>query len=549
VAARQVFTGQYFMVGYGDLFGPFRDRAHARKEVDESERASVEGNKDCTPNTDLRGRSLIAQRVYREHCGIFTQRCHMLDAPAKSASLNGTDHRTNHKQFFGIRAESFIALVLFSAFALLFFSPSFTNYFVADDFYFLGRIDFHTAGSYLTESWGYGNEYRPAVAYSYALDSAGSGKNPVGYHLTNTVLHTVNALLIGTMVVLIGGSLPVAILASIIFLLNPIAHESVIWISGRPAVLGSLFVLSACHFLLRAARKQGKAFWPWVAGYVSFVLGLFTYEIAVVTPFLAVLVIQIGGGTDAKNRRHFVLLFILTAVYILLWNWFFDFRITRFPVESSASGAVSSFARALTHSMHGSLRLRIAWFYVLLLALLVGRKSGRKLMLLALMWFFFAYLPFLIVQGYADRFAYLASAATAVVLAAALHDLLKRSLPAGVVAATLLLAFQATGMQHRIRGWKEAGEIARSITQDIKHILPAFPEHRLLVLLNVPQMHDRAYVYFSGLDRALQLEYPGATIKFATQLRPWADENSIILEYSGGKMIQRQFQEVQSRYP
>ena len=99
-------------------------------------------------------------------------------------------------------------------------------------------------------------------------------------------------------------------------------------------------------------------------------------------------------------------------------------------------------------------------------------------------------------------------------------------------------------MQHRIRAWKKAGEIARSIPQDIKSILPSFPENRLLVLLNVPLMHDRAYVYFSGLDRALQLEYPGTTIKFASQLRPWADESSIILEYSEGKMIQREFRDV-----
>ena len=471
----------------------------------------------------------------------------MLNSPNKSAHFDGTGHRTLHGGFVGSPRE-FITVALFGAFALFFFSPSFTNYFVADDFYFLGRISFRTAGSYLTESWGYGNEYRPALAYSYALDSAVSGKNPVGYHVTNTVLHTVNALLIGMTVVLVGAPLTVALLASFIFLINPVAHESVIWISGRPALLGSFFVLSTCHFLLRASLKQNKAFWLWAAGYLSFVTGLVTYEAVVVTPLLVVLVLKIAGRTDAKNRRHFVILCIVSAVYILLWNWFFDFRITRFPVESSASGAVASFARASVHTIHGSLRPRIAWLYVALLALLILQKSGRKLMLIALTWFFCAYLPFLIVQGYADRFAYLSSAAMAVVLAAALHEVLCRSLPAGILASTLLLGFYATGMQHRIKGWKEAGETARSIPQDIKRILPAFPD-RLLVLLNVPLMHDRAYVYYSGLDRALQLEYPAATIKFATRLRPWADENSIILEYTDGKMIQREFQEVRSRYP
>jgi len=66
-------------------------------------------------------------------------------------------------------------------FALLFFARSFTNYFVSDDYQFLGRISFAGARLYLGQSWGYGNEYRPLLAYSYALDSLLSGTNPIGY--------------------------------------------------------------------------------------------------------------------------------------------------------------------------------------------------------------------------------------------------------------------------------------------------------------------------------------------------------------------------------
>src|SRR5215813_7375929 len=72
-------------------------------------------------------------------------------------------------------------VILFSMFALLFFARSFTNYFVSDDYQFLGRISFAGARLYLGQSWGYGNEYRPLLAYSYALDSLLSGTNPIGY--------------------------------------------------------------------------------------------------------------------------------------------------------------------------------------------------------------------------------------------------------------------------------------------------------------------------------------------------------------------------------
>jgi len=62
-------------------------------------------------------------------------------------------------------------IILFSTFALLFFARSFTNYFVSDDYQFLGRINFAGARLYLGQSWGYGNEYSPVWAYSYALDA------------------------------------------------------------------------------------------------------------------------------------------------------------------------------------------------------------------------------------------------------------------------------------------------------------------------------------------------------------------------------------------
>ena len=97
--------------------------------------------------------------------------------------------------------------------------------------------------------------------------------------------------------------------------------------------------------------------------------------------------------------------------------------------------------------------------------------------------------------------------------------------------------------------WKEAGEIAQTIPQEIKSYLPAFPaEDQLLVLLNLPLVHKQAYVYISGLDRALQLEFPNAHIKFTEQLRPWANEESVILEYVDGHMVRREFKDVRDRY-
>src|SRR5215510_10923288 len=100
-----------------------------------------------------------------------------------------------------------------AAFALLFFARSFSSYFVCDDFQFLDRINFSNAAEYLTKSWGYGNEYRPFLPYTYAWDAYFSGANPVGYHLTNTLLHTASSVIIAGLAVLLGLSRRTAALA------------------------------------------------------------------------------------------------------------------------------------------------------------------------------------------------------------------------------------------------------------------------------------------------------------------------------------------------
>jgi len=440
-------------------------------------------------------------------------------------------------------------VILFSMFALLFFARSFTNYFVSDDYQFLGRISFAGARLYLGQSWGYGNEYRPLLAYSYALDSLFSGTNPIGYHATNTIIHTAAAILVGCLALACGAARHVATVSSLIFLLNPVSHEGVLWISGRPVILGSLFVLTACYFFVRAAKAPGAAIAEWVTAYTAFLLALGTYEVGVVTAFLAGLCCGIAAPDRRKWRIHLFTFLGLTAIYIVLWNWFFNFRITRFPVEASPWNAFRSFVQAVLNAFHGSLRPEIAVIYLALLAVLIRKnREGALAVLITIAWFFLAYLPFFIVHGYADRFAYLSSAGTAVLLALAIGEVLKRSRRLGWVTLALLLAYLATGMQNRITTWNEAGQIARTVPQQIKALLPVFPEDRLLVLLNVPLFHKQASVYITGMDRALEREYPGSHIKFSTQLRPWAGEDSIILEYSNGHMIRQEFKDVRDRY-
>jgi hypothetical protein len=431
--------------------------------------------------------------------------------------------------------RSWLPFVMFLAGSFLFFARSYPNYFVCDDYEFLGRIDLSRARTYFTKSWGYGNEYRPLLVYSYAIDQALSGNNPIGYHLTNTALHTADALLVGLLARLCQVSAAGAFLASVIFLLNPVAHESVIWIAGRPVILSAFFVLTSTCSFLRAMQSRNPHVW-WAAMYAGSIASLLTYEGSVVLPLLVgFLFLRLPKPHPYRCKVHLgILLFVLLA-YAGAWNWFFGFHITRFPVESSMWGAAGSLGEGLIRTLHGSLRPMVAPVYVGILAAVLQQPKGRKLAQLSLGWFFVSYLPFFIVRGYADRFAYLSSAGTALVLASGIVTLYHSKFKAlGLLLAIGLPAFYAIGMQHRITMWKEAGSIALRIPREIKALAPDLKPGTTLVVLNVPNTYKHALVYLTGLERAIALQYPGVQFQLRRQLNGQTPETATVVEYSNG---------------
>ncbi len=450
---------------------------------------------------------------------------------------------SDFKREANLRRVYTITLALFS---LVFFARSFSSYFVCDDFQFLGRVNFSNAGAYLTKTWGYGNEYRPFLPYTYALDGLVSGDRPYGYHATNTLLHVTNSLLLARLALLIGLSAEIAAWGGLIHLLNPVAHEAFLWISGRPVVLSTFFVLACVNVFLSALRQRQPPTGLWVAVYLLFILGLATYELAIVTPLLAAFLVCFAKEKVHSYRNHIVALLAIAGAYAVFWIWFFDFRFTRIRIEHSFLQIAINFGAALAHTLHGSLRPEIGVVYLLLWAILCRTHRGRWLSLAGLIGFAIAYLPYFATKGYADRFAYLSSAATAIVLAASLTEGIgtRKYLRYGL--AALFLAYLATGMQNRISAWKEAGEIARAVQVQVKETLPVFPSEREVVLLDVPLMHKRSYVYLTSLDRALERQYPGTKIHFRTSIDSSIDDSAIILQYSTGRMVRRTLAEVKN---
>jgi len=79
-------------------------------------------------------------------------------------------------------------------------------------------------------------EYYPINLLSYAIDYHFWGLNPLGYHITNVFLHSLNAILIFKIITTMVNRFSVASIATIIFITLPVNVETVVWVSEKHVI-------------------------------------------------------------------------------------------------------------------------------------------------------------------------------------------------------------------------------------------------------------------------------------------------------------------------
>jgi tetratricopeptide (TPR) repeat protein len=129
--------------------------------------------------------------------------------------------------------------------------------------------------------------YHPLTLLSYALEFHFFKLNPLAYHVTNLILHLMNALLVFLMILMLKGGILTSLVVSLLFGIHPLHVESVIWISQRKDVLYTFFFLgSLVAYLHYSKTKTVKAY---LLSFLLFVLSLLSKSMAVSLPVIMVL--------------------------------------------------------------------------------------------------------------------------------------------------------------------------------------------------------------------------------------------------------------------
>jgi tetratricopeptide (TPR) repeat protein len=118
--------------------------------------------------------------------------------------------------------------------------------------------------------------YRPVTYLSFALDRALWGLNPVGFNITNLVLQILVSLFFYLVVLELFKKERLALAATIIFALHPLAGETVNFhAGGRNTLLSACFALMSLLFYLRKRPYPSM---------VCFTLAIFSKEFALLLP-------------------------------------------------------------------------------------------------------------------------------------------------------------------------------------------------------------------------------------------------------------------------
>lgn len=192
--------------------------------------------------------------------------------------------------------------------------------------------------------------YRPVVTASYFIDFSLWRLNPFGYHLTNLLLHIVNAVLVYFFLSLLVKNKKVALVASLLFALHPVNGEAVNCISFREDLLAFLFFISAFILFIKSSQKVHYYF----GSLGLFLLALFSKEMAITLP--VVLILYDYFFVFREKTKGFFFYFksrylgyiVVGSLYLSVW-FLFKKDISKFLIEYPYPGG-SFYTNLLTMS-------------------------------------------------------------------------------------------------------------------------------------------------------------------------------------------------------
>lgn len=380
-------------------------------------------------------------------------------------------------------------------------------WFANDDFLWLDVSHLRQVAASFVGSAGVMNAFRPIVRVSFLIDWFLFGDQAASWHLVNLALHQACAWLFWLLVSRWLGAWPAA-LAALLFAASPLLQENVIWISGRSGMLGCLFGLISLLCFVRYLRAPNAR---WLVALIAADLAaLASYEAMIVLPLFHLgIAFRTAGGSPRRMcwrpLAWLIAAHVMLAVYrrlVLGSHISYEFR----PI--SVQG-LADLARDYWPFLH---QLQVPLRVLLVSAVALFARRNRDLASAAL-WVLsgvlLVMLPFVMFQGVASRYFYLAMLGVALLLVV-LIQAIARLLPRGVgfgftlLIVAVLLVREIGRAEAETADWVAAGRLGQDLIAKIAAVDPNPDPNALHVVLNLPVLDGDGELFFTYPDRAIR---------------------------------------------
>jgi tetratricopeptide (TPR) repeat protein len=187
--------------------------------------------------------------------------------------------------------------------------------------FFSGQMGFHKViGSY----------YRPLVSSSYAIDYALWNFNPLGFHLTNILIHIINTLLFYKLLLLMFAKAEskfkdyALLTGAVIFAVHPIHTEVVAWVSGRTDGLSCTFFFASFIYYLRYSEQKRNLYFALTV--LFYLFALFSKEMAITLPVIIILydsvVNRLKFKHELKQKLGIYSALIAVSLLFMVLRWY-----------------------------------------------------------------------------------------------------------------------------------------------------------------------------------------------------------------------------------
>lgn len=196
--------------------------------------------------------------------------------------------------------------------------PTSDIFFVTDDFLWLERAKFQIINNPLSIFKSEGLYFDPLVYLSFWLNYIISGLNPIGYHLVDIVIHTINAILVAYLASLLTQNKVAAFFSGFIFAVSFTNADSVIWPSSRVDILSAVFYLGAIVSYLSFQRRMRIGFY--CLSILFFAISLSAKSTPIILP-VVILTLEIAFYDKMGLKKVLLRLLpfiLISGVYLIL---------------------------------------------------------------------------------------------------------------------------------------------------------------------------------------------------------------------------------------